>query len=108
MIVLGGEEREVYFISRYFIDNKILKNLGLAKITLYEFLELPDSEQYDVIFIIGDFLELRFEKNKVFVLYAVNLFFVEVEYNEGNNKIINKRVFVQGKILDKYTFCTFN
>jgi len=74
------------------------------KITLYEFLVLPDQEQYDIIFNIGEFLDVSLEENKRFVLYAVDLFFVEVEYNSIENRIVNKRAFVSGEILDKYSF----
>lgn len=74
------------------------------KITLYEFLALPDQEQYDILFKAGEYLDVRIEENRRFVLYAVDLFFVEVEYDSENNKIINKRAFVQGEILDKYSY----
>lgn len=76
----------------------------MMKITLYEFLVLPDQEQYDIIFNIGEFLDVSLEENKRFVLYAVDLFFVEVEYNSIENRIVNKRAFVSGEILDKYSF----
>lgn len=74
----------------------------MKKFTQYEFLALPELEQYDVILTIGEFLEIRIEENKIFILYAVDRFFVEVEYDNLENKIINKRAFVFGEILDKY------
>ncbi len=43
------------------------------------------------------------EGNKRFVLYVIDLFFVEVEYDNTENRIINKRAFVSGEILDKYS-----
>ncbi len=70
------------------------------KITLYKFLALSEQEQYDIIFTRGEFLEISLEGNKRFVLYAIDLFFVEVEYNSNENKIINKKAFVSGEILD--------
>ena len=73
------------------------------KITLYEFLALPDQEQYNIVFNTGEYLDIRIEESRRFVLYAVDLFFVEVEYNSEDNKIVNKRAFVQGEILDKYS-----
>lgn len=45
---------------------------------------------------------IRIEESKRFVLYAVDMFFVEVEYSILENKIINKRSFIQGEILDKF------
>lgn len=73
------------------------------KISLYEFLALPDEEQYAIVFNFGEYLEISSEERKRFVLYAVDLFFVEVEYNSANNKIVNKRAFVSGEILDRYS-----
>ena len=73
------------------------------KITLYEFLALPDREQYDIIFTTGDYLEIRIEESRRFVLYAVDRFFVDVEYDSKENKVINKRAFVAGELLDKYS-----
>ena len=73
------------------------------KITLYEFLALPDQEQYDITFNVGEYLDIRAEERRRFVLYAVDRFFVEVEYDHGNNKIIGKRAFIQGELLDKYS-----
>lgn len=73
------------------------------KITLYEFLAFSDQEQYDLIFTQGDCIDLRIEGKRKFILYAVDLFFVEVEYDNDRNKIINKRAFVSGEILDKYS-----
>lgn len=72
------------------------------KITLYEFLALQDQEQYHIIFTEGLFLEIRIEESRRYALYAVDLFFVEVEYDNLRNKIINKRAFVSGEILEKY------
>lgn len=73
------------------------------KITLYEFLALPDQEQYEIVFTQGDYIDLRLEESKRFVLYAVDLFFVEVEYDNEVNKIKGKRAFVTGEVLDKYS-----
>ncbi|UJH91671.1 hypothetical protein LZ575_03005 [Antarcticibacterium sp. 1MA-6-2] len=73
------------------------------KITLYEFLALPDQGQYDVVFSSGDYLDIRIEESRRYVLYAVDRFFVEVEYDNDKNKIKGKRAFVQGELLDKYT-----
>lgn len=73
------------------------------KISLYEFLALPDQEQFAIIFNKGNYIDFRLEEKKRFVLYAVELFFVEVEYDNEANKVINKRAFVSGEILDKYS-----
>jgi len=49
-------------------------------------------------------LDVRLEEDKRFVLYAVNLFFVEVKYDSGVNQVVGKRAFVTGEVLDKYSF----
>ncbi|PKD17655.1 hypothetical protein APR41_05455 [Salegentibacter salinarum] len=71
--------------------------------TLYEFKLLLDEEQYRLLFNKGDFLTYRLEPNSRFALYALEKFFVEVEYNRKNNKIVNKVSFVSGEKLDIYS-----
>lgn len=73
------------------------------KITLDAFISLPDQEQFGVIFTIGEILEVRPEENKRFVLYAVDRFLVELEYDNEIGKIVNKKTFITGKILNKYS-----
>lgn len=74
------------------------------KITLYEYLALPDQEQYNVVFNVGTYIDMIPENGTRFVLYAIDLFFVEIDYNNLDNKIINKRSFVSGELLDKYSY----
>lgn len=71
--------------------------------TLYEFKLKSDHDQYDIVFTQGDFIDCALEPSRRFALFAVYSFFVEVEYDLTNNKIVSKRSFVTGKILDKYT-----
>lgn len=73
------------------------------KITLYEFKRLPEQEQYNITFNYGTFIDYLEQKNKKFVLYAVDLFYVQVVYNTTNNKIINITSFKTGKRLFKYS-----
>lgn len=72
-------------------------------ITLYEFLVLPDHEQYDVVLQAGEFLDCFIQGNTRFALYAVDRFFVEIEYDNSANKIKGKRAFVAGDLLDRYS-----
>ena len=74
-----------------------------VKITLTEFRTLPRQEQFDVLFTIGDYLESHREFEIDTILYAVDLFFVEVYYDPILNEIINIKAFVSGKNLDKYS-----
>ncbi|MGM1055442.1 MAG: hypothetical protein ACQEWG_06110 [Bacteroidota bacterium] len=73
------------------------------KISLYEFLVLEDREQFDIVFNKGEFIDLQIDGNKRFALYAIDMFFVEVEYNNRRNIITNKTAFVAGEILNKYS-----
>ena len=74
------------------------------KITLYEFLALQDQEQYNLVFNEGVFIDYKIEGNQRFALYSIEMFFVEVEYDNLKNSIINKIAFKTGKTLDKYSF----
>lgn len=71
--------------------------------TLYEFKLLEEEKQYVITFNKGTFLEYYLETNRRFALYAVDRFFVEVEYDISNNKIINLKSFIEGAILDRYS-----
>ncbi|WP_034917856.1 hypothetical protein [Gillisia sp. CAL575] len=73
------------------------------KISLYEFLALSDKEQYELAFNKGNYLDTLSKGSTRYVLYSLDLFFVEIEYNSLNNKIVNKRSFVSGELLDKYS-----
>ena len=53
--------------------------------TLYEFKLLSDHQQYDVIFTEGTFIDALIEENTRYALYAVDLFFVELEYDVASN-----------------------
>ena len=48
--------------------------------TLYEFRRLPEKEQYNITFNIGTFMDHSFKGDQKFSLYAVQQFFVQVEY----------------------------
>lgn len=69
---------------------------------MYDFINLPDEEQLEVVFVKGKCLEIRIEEDKRYLLYAVDLFFVEVEYSCNENSIRRNRAFVYGELLDKY------
>lgn len=76
------------------------------KITLYDFLALNDKDQYYTVFNKGVFIDHKIEGNQRYALYAVELFFVEIEYDNLNNSITNKIAFKTGNTLDKYSFRT--
>lgn len=72
-------------------------------LSLYEFKLLPDGEQYNIIFNKGQFLEYHLERERRFALYAVEKFFVEVEYDSLTNTIMGKTSFVSGEKLNRYS-----
>lgn len=98
---------------KIFLQDRINKSFNLIetaredwimrKIKLKEFSALPDQERYDIVLQIGKFLDTYVQGNKKYVLYAVDLFFVEVEYDNSINKITGNRAFVAGDLLDKYS-----
>lgn len=71
-------------------------------LTLYQYKLLSDQDQYDLLFTQGDFLDMIIAGNSRFAVYALFNFFVEVEYNNRENKIIGLKSFVTGEIIDKY------
>jgi len=70
--------------------------------TLYEFILLDKTQQYEVTFQKGEFVDFHLENNKRFALYAVDMFFVELEYDIATNKIINLVSFLEGEKLNRY------
>ena len=71
--------------------------------TIYDFKLLPEQEQYRILFKEGDFITYRLEPNSRFALYALEKFFVEVEYDSKNNNIVNIVSFLSGEKLDIYS-----
>jgi len=70
--------------------------------TLYEFILLDKNQQYEVTFKTGEFVDAHLETNKRFALYAVDMFFVELEYDVATNKIIKLISFIEGEKLNRY------
>jgi len=70
---------------------------------LYQYKLLSGHEQYDLLFTQGDFLDMVMEGNSRFAVYGLFRFFVEVEYNNKENKIIGLKSFVTGEIMEKYS-----
>ncbi|RXG21698.1 hypothetical protein [Leeuwenhoekiella marinoflava] len=75
----------------------------MSKLSLYDFKILSDHEQYDVVFSEGTFIDALIEENTRYALYAVDLFFVEIEYDVARNKIVGKTSFVTGEKLNRYS-----
>ena len=77
--------------------------MGLAKkMNLYEFTRLSEEEQYNTTWEKGVLVDQFIKENGIINLYAINEFFVEVYYDQSTNKILYKKHFKQGELLDKY------
>lgn len=70
---------------------------------LYEYMMLSDTEQWNSLWQNGTFLTNHIGTEKKYNLYALYAFFVEVEYDTINNKILSKRHFKTGETLDRYS-----
>ena len=64
---------------------------------------LSEDEQYDTVFSKGRYLDMVIEGNSKFVLYAIDKFFVEVEWNIETDQIVDKGEFKCGAVLDRYS-----
>ena len=72
--------------------------------TLYEFRLLSEHEQYDQVFnVSGVYLDNYLTDSLRFNLYAIDLFFVQVEYCRVQNKIIGLKSFKAGDLLNRYS-----
>lgn len=69
---------------------------------LYEFCRLTEAEQYNTVWNIGTLVDQYFKDCIAINLYAINEFFVEIYYDRNTNKILYKKHFKQGELLDKY------
>ena len=70
--------------------------------TLYEFTALTEEEQFNSIWNLGTHIDTHIKENIAINLYSINEFYVEVYYDRDANKIIDKKTFKQGALLDKY------
>jgi hypothetical protein len=72
--------------------------------TLYEFNILEQPQQYETVLNgLGFYLDDYINGNQRYNLYAIDKFFVEVEYNAETNRLVKIKGFTTGKLLDKYT-----
>ena len=69
---------------------------------LYEFATLPEEQQYQTVWDLGKLVDNFKVGFVIFQLYAINDFFVEIEYSEAENKILGKSAFKDGEKLEKY------
>lgn len=75
-----------------------IKNIGLKEFNL-----LSGQEREQIIFGIGSFINSKHMHDRVTALYAVNSFFVEIEYDLLSCYISNIRAVQSGDILAAYS-----
>ena len=76
------------------------------KISINTFKKLTQQEQYDLVFTKGDFVNYYLRIETRYILYSLFNFFVEVEFNITQNKILNLIAFEDGKLLERYWILT--
>jgi hypothetical protein len=69
---------------------------------LYEFISKQEQLQYQIVWETGTHIETLHKDGTMYLLYAINDFFVEIQYNQRTNVIIGKNEFKNGEHLDKY------
>ena len=74
----------------------------MNKMKLYQFLRLSDAQQYDAVWSLGVHVDTHIKNNIAINLYSINDFYCEVYYDMKTNKILYKKTFKQGELLDKY------
>ena len=57
--------------------------------TFYEYTTLSKEEQFDLVFIKGNFIGFKKIDSKTYILYQLYEFYVEVVYNHELNRIEN-------------------
>lgn len=80
---------------------------SLQELTLYKIKLMPDHDQYELVFTKEDFITSPAEGSSRFFLNALYRFFVEIEYDIALNRILEKRSFITGELLNKYADLNF-
>ena len=65
--------------------------------SFFEFTHLDEEKQFELTFKNGDFVGTSEKKDKKFVLYKLNNFFVEIIYDIERNSIISLTAFFNSK-----------
>jgi len=71
--------------------------------TLYEFNLLELNERMEAVNQHGTFIDNHVTEAERCNLYAIDMFFVEVVYDAGQNTITELKSFKSGHLLDKYS-----
>ena len=77
---------------------KLKEKNNKMQYSFYDYTNLPDEIQYDILFTKGVFISDRILGDLKFVLYTLFGFYVEVTYESELNKIVSKTVFFNANI----------
>jgi len=75
----------------------------IIDMTLKDFINLDQAGQRKALWDNGVFVELRVKDGVKYALYAIDLFFVEVEMNTVSDSPMANTAFEDGSMLDKYS-----
>ena len=70
---------------------------------IYEFNISTNKDKYYTVFTKGQFVDTVSKEDLKYVLYYVHMFWVEIIYDDSNNKITGLKSFLSGDILNKYS-----
>ena len=62
--------------------------------TLYQFKLLRERDQYNTVWEKGILVDARITEQYKFLLYRVDTFYVEIQYNSESNKIMGLECYV--------------
>ncbi len=71
--------------------------------TLYEFNLIDKEDQCHTVWNNGTFIDSVTSGDFKMVLYAIDKFFIEVQYDSERNRIIGMKSFKHGLLIDKYS-----
>jgi len=71
-------------------------------VTLSQFKSLPQDTQYNTVWERGVLIDARMTNEYTFVLYELDSFYVEIQYDVECNKIIELKSFTSLKPLNDY------
>ena len=65
-------------------------------ISFYNYTLLSKEAQYELLFLHGTFIESKVRKNITYVLYKLYDFFVEISYEQIENRVIDLTCYKSG------------
>ncbi|WP_128545763.1 hypothetical protein [Larkinella soli] len=70
--------------------------------TLEDFLTLPHDHQQEQLWFRGSVLANRYEETHIYLLYALDMFYVELKYDTLGNRLLRVSAFTSTEPLTPY------